>query len=250
MSWSEVFLQLFWVIKCLINEQNTFMRTRALKKEVTRLLKKDDVDQIFKDLLVFPPDKLIKPLLSSLCSCDEIVKWHAVSAIGQVVSQIAETEFESARVMMRRCMWMLSDESGGIGWGIPEAIGEVTACHPQIAHEYAHILVSFMREDGFFLELPELQRGLMWGIGRLAQVNPELLKEKSVVSYLPFYLNSEDILVLAGSVYTAGLLKAKEVEGSLTPLLSDKRQVIFYDNFQLIKASIGQIASEALEILK
>jgi len=45
---------------------------------------------------------------------------------------------------------------------------------PALAEEYLHMLVSYMREDGpkafqdgNFIELPMLQRGLLWGIGRL-----------------------------------------------------------------------------------
>jgi len=40
---------------------------------------------------------------------------------------------------MRRLMWNLNDESGGIGWGNPEAMGEILACHEALANEYAPI---------------------------------------------------------------------------------------------------------------
>ena len=185
-------------------------------------------------------------MFSCLCSCDEVVKWHSVTALGQAVSCMAESDFESARIVMRRFMWMLNDESGGIGWGIPEVIGEVCAAHPQIAQEYSHILVSFMREDGFYLELPELQRGLMWGVGRFAQVNPQLLIEKKVLTYLPPYLLSDDYRVKAGAAYASGLLKARQLKSDLKSIVTDERPLAMYVDCQFVETTLGKIAYEAL----
>jgi len=48
-------------------------------------------------------------------------------------------------------------------------MGEILAAHNGLAQEYAHILLSYAREEGNYLELEALQRGLLWGIGRLAE---------------------------------------------------------------------------------
>jgi hypothetical protein len=45
--------------------------------------------------------------------------------MGEVMAHLADKDMESARVIMRRLMWSLNDESGGIGWGAPEAMGEI-----------------------------------------------------------------------------------------------------------------------------
>ena len=81
-------------------------------------------------------------LFSFLCHHDQKIKWRAVTAMGMVISNLAEKEMESARVIMRRLMWSLNDESGGIGWGAPEAMAEIIACHQGLAEEYTHILIS------------------------------------------------------------------------------------------------------------
>ena len=99
---------------------------------------------------------------------------------GWLVPAIAEKELEAARIVMRRFLWSLNDESGGIGWGAPEAMAEIMCHSPVLRHEYLHMLISYMREDGEnlfedgnYLELPMLQRGLLWGIGRLCQEHPK-----------------------------------------------------------------------------
>ena len=61
--------------------------------------------------------------------------------MGALVFSLAEQDMESARVVMRRLMWNLNDESGGIGWGSPEAMGEIMARHSGLAEEYSKISV-------------------------------------------------------------------------------------------------------------
>jgi len=222
------------------------MGIRALKEKVTALLREADCEKALSALAAFPPEKVLKPLISCLCSCDESVKWHAVTALGQVVSDMAGNDFESARIVMRRFMWSLNDESGGIGWGAPEAIGEICATHPQIAREYGHMLVSYMREDGFYLELPELQRGLMWAAGRLAQTNPQLLIQNKACLYLPPYLASEDYLVRAGAAYALGLLNCTEARQTLQTMVDDGRPLTLYINRRFHATTLGEIAAEAL----
>ncbi|MBU4119583.1 MAG: HEAT repeat domain-containing protein, partial [Proteobacteria bacterium] len=168
---------------------------RGIKKEILTLLSQAELDAVIATLSGYPPEKLLNSLFSGICSGSEKTKWNAVSAMGITVARLADQDMEAARIVIRRFMWSLNDESGGIGWGTPEAMAECLACHEGLALEYTKILVSFMREDGFYLELPSLQRGLMWGIGRLAKVRADLLYAWQAPKYLLPYLDSEDPVV-------------------------------------------------------
>ena len=226
------------------------MRIRELKASVAALMQGTDLDQILEAVNGFPREQVLNPLFSCLCSCDEVIKWHAVTAIGQVVAGMAEADLESARIVMRRFMWMLNDESGGIGWGVPEAIGEVCATHPQIAQEYAHILVSFMREDGFYLELPQLQRGLMWALARFAQDNSQLLKEKNALVYLSPYLSSRDVYVKAHGVLASGYLRAKQFKADIEAMAADEHLLTMYVDRRFVETSLGALATDTLSQLQ
>jgi hypothetical protein len=149
---------------------------RSLKHKVEQLLRAPDFAEQLSAWDQFPARQVVNPLFSFLCSADDQLKLRAVRALGQVVGRLAGEDLESARVVLRRLIWNLNDESGGIGWGAPEAIGEILAGHEGLAREYTHILLSFIREDGNFLELPLLQRGVLWGLARLAAVRPQLLE--------------------------------------------------------------------------
>lgn len=189
----------------------------------------------------YPRHQLINLLIGCLCHTDEMVKWRAISALGRIVSLLADDEMESARVVIRRFMWMLNDESGGIGWGVPEAMSEIMACHSGLAEEYAHIPVANMREEGNFLELPMLQRGLMWGIGRLAGAYPELMRGKNTGLYLPPYLDSEDPEVRGRAVWAFGQL-GEEIPAKISKLVGDRAKVTIYQHPELKIYSVGELA--------
>jgi hypothetical protein len=148
---------------------------RALKQKVLALLEADDFEKSLEELQGLPGRRVVNPLFSFLLSNDEKVRWRAVTAMGAVMEIMARRDMEGARVVMRRLMWSLNDESGGIGWGAPEVMGEAMARHGSLANEYASILVSYSYEKGNFLEYEVLQRGVLWGLVRLARVRPHLV---------------------------------------------------------------------------
>jgi len=223
---------------------------RRLKQTILPLLLTGTTGQVLEELSQYPPEKLLNPLFSGICQADGQMKWNAVSAMGATVARIANQDMEAARVVMRRFMWSLNDESGGIGWGVPEAIGECLANHAGLAEEYTHILVSFMREDGFYLEHLPLQQGLMWGVGRLAQVRPVLLGQKNASTYLLPYLDSPDPVVRALAARALGFLKEKRAREKIELLLPDTTAIPLFHQGVLEKIPAGALACQALHHLQ
>jgi len=222
---------------------------RGIKQEILTLLQQAELETVLTALAGYPPEKLLNPLFSAICSASEKTKWNAVSAMGATVARLADQDMEAARIVMRRFMWSLNDESGGIGWGTPEAMAECLACHEGLAQEYTKIVVSFMREDGFYLELPALQRGLMWGIGRLAQTRPELLRTWQATRYLLPYLDSDDPVVRALAARALGLLQIVDAAAKIKPCSDDTTEFPLYAEHRLTTVTIGQLAREALAAL-
>lgn len=165
---------------------------RILRRRVRELLSSEDFEQVLSELRKISPRKAINPIISIFYDSDPELRQKAINAFGQVVADLANKDMEAARVVMRRLMWTLNDESGGIGWGAPEAMAEAMACHPCLAEEYVRILLSYIREDGNFLEYEPLRRGALWGIGRLAQIYPEMLIELNAAKYIRLYLEDDD----------------------------------------------------------
>ena len=217
---------------------------RDLKRKVLALLRSDNFDQSLDELCRLPARQVINPLFSFLLSTDEQRKWRAITALGAVVAKLANKDMESARVIMRRLMWSLNDESGGIGWGAPETMGEIMACHQGLAEEYANVLISYVWEDGNFLEYEPLQRGAVWGIGRVAQVRPGLVQD--AVPHLLLFLESPDATVRGLAAWTLGLLGAEAARPQLEVLLGNEVEVPLYMNERLMVQCVGDLAKEAL----
>lgn len=221
---------------------------RDLKRRVLEILKSENLEQVLDELCRLPARQVVNSLFSFLCSSDEQTKWRAVTAMGTVVANLAHEDIESARMIVRRLMWSLNDESGGIGWGAPEAIGEILACHEQLAREYANILTSYIKEDENFLEHEPLQKGAMWGVARLAQVRPHLIQDTK--SYLIQRLNSSDARVKGLAALTLGLLGAEEVRLQLEGLSRDDTEIHLYLDRKMGVRRVCELAELALATMR
>lgn len=157
---------------------------------------------------------------------------------------LADQHMESARVIMRRLMWNLNDESGGIGWGSPEAMGEIMAQHKGLANEFSNILRSYIREDENYLEHEMLQRGVVWGIGRLAEVFPEKLTETDL--YLLSFLESGDAIHRGYAAWALGNLGSLPAVSLLEKLTNDNETIFFFNNYKLKQRPVSYLVEQAL----
>lgn len=208
------------------------------------MLKARDFEGGLRQIRLLAPRATINALLPLFYHHDEEVRWRAITAAGVLVEILAAHDKEGARIIMRRLMWSLNDESGGIGWGAPEAMGEIMARDETLAREYAQILVSYMDPSGNFLEHEGLQRGLLWGLGRLAEVQPALLHNAR--PHIPRYLNSRDPVLRGLAARLAGLLTAEELRPTLLGLLSDDAELSFYSQNMVLRRRVKEMALEAL----
>ena len=227
------------------NPVTHMMTTRQLKKKVEAFLREDTFSENLDHIIEIGERRVVNPLFSFLYHGSEILKWRAVTAMGMVVDHLAGHHPESARIIMRRFMWSLNDESGGIGWGSPEAMGEIMARNELMAKEYCRILISYINEDGNFLEHEMLQRGVLWGFGRVAHARPHLVKDGAV--YLNPFMTSPDALKRGLAAWAAGPLKESVNRPFLEGLLGDDAKVEMYLEGQMRKFWVEQLAKEALK---
>jgi hypothetical protein len=217
---------------------------RELKSRIEQLLGQDDFENALETIRRIPGRQAVNPLFSFLYSGEEKIRWWAVSAMGVVVGCLADTAMESARVVMRRFMWNLNDESGGIGWGSPEAMGEITASHADLAEEFACILVSYINPHGNFLEHELLQRGSLWGVGRLAHARPRLAKPAA--PFLSAFFDAPDPFLRGTAIWAAGPISDAAMRPLFKARLSDAAPLRLYRQRQITLTTVAELASEAL----
>ncbi len=230
---------------------------RLVKKEIFTLLEKTDPAETARCLANYPPHIVVNSLFMALCNPLELVRWHAIIAFGRLVPAMADKDPESARIVMRRLLWSLNDESGGIGWGAPEAMAEIMCQSSLLRQEYLHMLFSYIREDGEelfqdgnYLELPQLQRGVLWGIGRIAQVHGEEVVGRRVAGDIAAYLSSADQQVVGLAIWCLGLLGAAAEAPRIAFFLDYPLEIRLFINSSLKTVTLAELAAESLRRLK
>jgi hypothetical protein len=220
------------------------MGGRKLKKEILVLLNRDEFEESLETICLMPARQAVNPLFSFLYHKNPLIRWRAVTAMGAVVAHLAHEDIESSRIVMRRLIWNLNDESGGIGWGSPEAMGEIMARHGGLAREYVSLLVSYINKAGNYLEHEILQRGALWGLGRLAHARPNLVG--NVAGYLHPFLQSEDSHHRGLAAWVAGAISSETTKPLLARLVDDTARITIFIDMRMVERTVGQLAAEAL----
>ncbi|MBT3488040.1 MAG: hypothetical protein HN468_22760 [Desulfobacula sp.] len=213
---------------------------RKTKRKVREILLESCRETALEKLAQIPDEQLVGHLFSHFYHKDELIKLRSISAMGLLVSRMGQKNMEKARIVMRRIMWNLNDESGGIGWGSPEAMGEILCQSPELALEYESILFSYLDPDGNHIEHEALQRGVLWGVGTYLESNPYNLDEKTK-GLLFGYLHSADPIKKGYAV--RALINAGCFNCSLVPenIIIDNRQIDLFTDWDFITTRISDL---------
>jgi len=135
---------------------------KSIKLQVKELLIQRDYDKIVR---LYEEDKRSwRALQSYLYESDENLRWPAIEAVGVLLKAWwYEVSQEKVKEYIRGLIWLLNDESGGIGWSAPETIAETIANIPELLEPWGNVLVSNAYEN------PLLIKGSLWATGRLGK---------------------------------------------------------------------------------
>jgi hypothetical protein len=218
---------------------------REIKRALRPLLLEGTPENVETELLSHPLRRMVSPLIGFFCDREEIVRWRAVTGLGVVTNALALESMEEARVVMRRLMWTLNDESGGIGWGAPEAMGEISAVNERLASEYHRILCSYVSEEGNFLEHEILQRGALWGLCRLAEVDPA--KVAAATPDVRTHLASKDPVKQGLALLFAARTGDETARPHAQALTSSPHPFTLYSRWHLTPTTVGEQARNLLK---
>jgi len=181
----------------------------------------------------------LRTLFSLTFDHEELVRWRAVEAIGQVAADLARPDLERVRDFVRRLLWQMNDESGGLSWLSPEIIGEILVNVPSLADDYAPLLLSYLDEEPF-------ERGAHQAICRLARKRPDLFRQG--LPLLAESLGDSDPTVrglAASALGTIDTARADELRGRFR---NDHAVVKLYDftTGNLYTGSVSELVAGAL----
>lgn len=182
-------------------------RMRELKAQIKNWLSADDWEANLPLLTALDGKAAVGPLFSFLLLGEPMAQRAAVG-MGIVVAGMAERSPESARNIVRRCMWHMNEDSGNIGWGIPEAFAEILVRSPLLFREFHRVLLSYIvstDKSNNYCDHAPLRRSCYWAVGRLLQVEPQLAL--TARPYLEQGLQDEDAQCREQAAWALGQIK-------------------------------------------
>jgi len=212
------------------------MKTRAvLRQEILTLLKQGNFPVLVA--LAGQDNRVADLLLQFLYDPHDLVHWRALEGLGHV----AHGHPPQVQKLISRLLWLLNEDSGSFGWGAAAALGEIGRHELPVVADIVPMFCGFLEER--FSRAP-----MLWGIGRLAEVHPEVLAEVCPVVFA--CLQDEDPQVRGLSAWALGKLKAGEAREPLKNLLADEAPVQLYDQGELQRTTVARLAREALAALE
>jgi hypothetical protein len=238
-------------------------RHRQCRTRICGILSADDWRERFDELREIPLDQAVGALMSLRLDPDDALRWRTVAAFGVVVPAAAEKDMEQAGKVFGRFMWMMNEESGNIGWGLPEAMGEIMANHDGLAEEYHKKLASFIQQpesigDDNYMDHPPLREATYWGLARLAQSRPDLVRP--VAEDMIVHLDHEEASELLKSLLVEETVAGKgyicwalgnmgEASGrsAVEKHVGSGAAMRIFRNYEFEETTLGALAREALE---
>jgi hypothetical protein len=208
----------------------------TLKSKIITTLESQEYNSLFS--LLSENNRTMRIIISLTYDKKKMITWRAIEGIGILSKAIAAENTQEVRNLVNRLLWMIRDESGGIGWSSPEMLGEIVKNNPELCADIAPIIISFSFEE-------PLLPGVLWAAGRVGEVHRELMLS-SVEDILPF-LDHSSPLIRGLTVWAIGKIGIKNPPASLKELTSDNSIISIYDNSTITEMTISDIASEAIK---
>jgi hypothetical protein len=207
------------------------------KKEVEDLVKQMHVDPM---LSIAREDKrIIRHLQRLLYSGDDLLRRRAADVLGRVSAVISEADPGAISKLLQRLFTSVMDTAAS-SWGGIEAIGEIISHKTDLFGGYLPQLYQFLADE-------KLRAQALYAIGKIAKSRPDLFP-KVPTHFIPF-LRDTDPSIRGYTAWLLGNLGAHEVKEELEKLRDEPLEIDLYENGELEKKTVGQVASEALEKL-
>jgi hypothetical protein len=222
------------------------MTQLEMKKFIHHALEMNDLEAVV--LLAQKNRKTLSLLVRMAYDKETLVGWRAIKAVGRIANVLVKIEPEFLRIAVRRLLWSLSDESGGIGWSAPELLGEIVQSDPE---GFADIIP--LIAEVYNIEEHTFRPGVIYALARVAEVSPEIIANyqkiiiRSLVDTNPliriYTLELVDLLwsvVCDKSIWSMDY--KKKIESVVNNMKNDKKVAWIYHNNDFIDIEVGEYA--------
>jgi hypothetical protein len=214
---------------------------RPLKHTLLELLDQGRFDEIAE--MATRRKRVLGSLVSLTYAADARISWRAAEALGVAASRIAEGDPDHVRELLRRLMWLVNDESGGICLRAPEAMAEILRRQPTLYADYIPIvtllLINLAEED-----LERFRAGILRAIGRLGPLARDSFQD--VAPAVVSALIDSDPQVRGMAVWCLHEVGRADLLEGRPDLIADEDPVDLYEDGMITRTTVSQLVQRAL----
>jgi hypothetical protein len=205
---------------------------RNVKKKIKAFLEDKDYESI--TAIALQDKSALSRLISLSYDKEDEISWRAMEAMGKVTHAMMPSRVDAVRDVIRRLLWSMGEESGGIGWSSAELLGEIISASAEEFADIIPIVWSFKEEDMF-------RAGVVRAMWRIGSAAPE--KITFVFEDIEPLFVDKDPNVRAYALLLASLCNDKLfVSSAYDRLKNDESSVMLYRNGDLTATTIAEIA--------
>jgi hypothetical protein len=190
--------------------------SQSARRETARaLLARHDLDGIARWAASDP--QALRTLQPFLYADDALLAWRAVEAVGRAAGAAGT---DAARELLRRTLWLMNDESGGVLWRGPEVVGAVLAHVPGVPDDFVALLAGHLDEAPFRV-------GALWGLWRTACARAAAVA--AVAGDVAVSLADTDAAVRGHAALVVRMAGGSAADDRLAALARDPSPLAFFD---------------------
>ncbi len=205
----------------------------SLKAEVAPALLAADLDRVAQ--LALKNKRVFTVLISLAYNKESLIAWRAIEAMGLAIGALSERDPGTARGIIHRLLWTVTEESGAIGWSTPEMLAEIVINSADRFRDLVPIIMSLYEE-------PPFMPGVLWAMGRLAGAGVSLPAAAGAI--VSAGLDSPDPAVRGMAVWAAACLGRRQMLPQISSLTTDAGQFLLYRGHELANVRVGALARE------
>jgi tetratricopeptide (TPR) repeat protein len=206
---------------------------RSSKALVQKMVDAADIFTL-KEMAIHDP-LVINKIQRLLYSADTSLRWKAVLALGGVAGGIASKRPSQLGKLVKSLVYA-SNDSAASSWGAIETLGEIIRCQPKTYGSFVRHVLGFLKD-------PTQAPGVLWAVGRIGELYPELVRSSS---FFPIFdlLDHENADIRGHALWAIGKIAPKEARGKIKKMQDDPMKFTVFDGQNTRETTVGQLAKE------
>ena len=213
-----------------------------MKQQLLVALQENDMETV--RTLALQSRKMFSILVRLAYDKTSLTGWRAIKAIGQVSSIYVGNNYEFLRDSIRKLLWSLSDESGGIGWSAPEILGEIVSADPKKMADIVPLIA-----EVYFVEEKVFRPGVLYALKRIGEARPEAIEPFQDIALIG--LSEQDSLARVYALELLAMLKNTldasdlgKAKLKVAALRNDKTEVWIYKDDGFTGMEVKELADK------